>query len=1026
MNIDRKIIDAPSKAINKTIQDWGFFEGSPDYERIKQALKNWLENFDSEEDKLYAVEIFSNIEYFSHQKTKGLIARLADQIRGAFGNELQDLIIAGVDKEPASSASSLLYLLRQEIGLQGQFSEEQARLIGDNCSKMIVFIDDFIGSGTQARKKSQEYFSRRKANTYYMALVGSEDGVNHIKEEGHFGDVIAIKTLRAGDKAFSESSRFFPCAEKREKLKEFSERYGKKLCPNHPLGFNDGQFLFAFEHNTPNNALPIIWAGPKSESEKTVPWVPLFERIKPRYNNAALRNITPELALATFQKISEFVFIHDKTKISEIFVEPDYKLFLYDNGDAVPKESNGLSEDAACYINQTPYMVLIVGSYGAGKTFLAKYIGLNQSGCDGKQFTIKNASQIAQALKTTAGNLAEKLAHDSGFSGLIVDAFEELITHRATDKEMLSVLEFIYDLTAKYEFPVILTIRINDEEHLPKIMEDFLAGAVDKNISYIPAFHLKPFKKEHITAWLGKYSQSHKSQGSLSMDDITQVYKNPIPALMNPLFIYMLAYSRYKNDSIPNDIYSIYEKFVESTISGKFSLRLSPHVQNLSPDFTNNYRKLLENFAITINNEKFAAAIFDNAARFDPDDTDGPNCSEDIHGEEWMLDRNERTFTIDEDELENHIGAEELAILQSTLNAGNTIDNQGKAFLDAEILFLNNFFFSFFDSKIGFRDNNILLFLVAQKLYHCIKSLCDNYTNEKKCAELLEEIARIKMNPVSLEVLVKKIHNESADDKRTISQSLHSLIGQGKIINVSLALSDWAKLERLNRDIILSIILMHVKKSSYENVPCFFDRLFWKINALGLRSKAYSMLLGRFFRAVTLNRATISRQDCSGFNFSNSILTDVRFSQCNLQNTIFKNAEFKDGGLKISLSFLGRDSTGVIFDSVGGEITIDRSTSGAITFRSISGPLTIIFRGTTVDDLHIEAQNCNKTIPITLKLDESQIKRLNISRAYFAESSQFTKSYINRIEAQGCRGTIKIGNGSVLNEDQLRGIKIER
>jgi len=46
------------------------------------------------------------------------------------------------------------------------------------------------------------------------------------------------------------------------------------------LGYDDSQSLIVFPHNTPNNTLPIIWAGNKNEKEIGVPWNPIWERVK--------------------------------------------------------------------------------------------------------------------------------------------------------------------------------------------------------------------------------------------------------------------------------------------------------------------------------------------------------------------------------------------------------------------------------------------------------------------------------------------------------------------------------------------------------------------------------------------------------------------------------------------------------------------------------------------------------------------------------------------------------------------------
>lgn len=69
------------------------------------------------------------------------------------------------------------------------------------------------------------------------------------------------------------------------------QKYGEKLYPKHPLGYDDSQLLIAFEYNTPNNTLPIIWSSTNNESSniETI-WHPIFERRKIKVNNKTKSN----------------------------------------------------------------------------------------------------------------------------------------------------------------------------------------------------------------------------------------------------------------------------------------------------------------------------------------------------------------------------------------------------------------------------------------------------------------------------------------------------------------------------------------------------------------------------------------------------------------------------------------------------------------------------------------------------------------------------------------------------------------
>ena len=61
-------------------------------------------------------------------------------------------------------------------------------------------------------------------------------------------------------------------------LLKMTEGYGKKLFPAHPIGYEDGQLLLGFTHNTPDNAPPIFW-----DEGRNTPWAPIFVRYDKNY-----------------------------------------------------------------------------------------------------------------------------------------------------------------------------------------------------------------------------------------------------------------------------------------------------------------------------------------------------------------------------------------------------------------------------------------------------------------------------------------------------------------------------------------------------------------------------------------------------------------------------------------------------------------------------------------------------------------------------------------------------------------------
>jgi hypothetical protein len=92
-------------------------------------------------------------------------------------------------------------------------------------------------------------------------LFATEAGLKEIRAKTIFDSVDAVFKLDESYKCFARDSRYFiennPAVE-RESCKKMCLSYGTRLWDRHPLGYEDGQLLIGFHHNTPDNTLPII------------------------------------------------------------------------------------------------------------------------------------------------------------------------------------------------------------------------------------------------------------------------------------------------------------------------------------------------------------------------------------------------------------------------------------------------------------------------------------------------------------------------------------------------------------------------------------------------------------------------------------------------------------------------------------------------------------------------------------------------------------------------------------------------
>ena len=295
----------------------------------RHQIDRWLTNFtgattDERKEHDYALLLLSHVMYFAERELRELLRalyrdhyryRLIQEIRSRRGRTAP---VAVIHKEydaalastrflplgnPSESGTHLLYWFRQENQLPPElfvslddlfdrpFGQPSAARADPNIRRL-VFLDDFCGSGSQAIDLASDALPRlqqlvrRSAATLdigYLVLFANATGISRVREETSFDWVETVYELDETYKVFSKNARQFaavPETVDRNAVREFAVNYGRNLFES-PLGFNDGQLLLAFHHNTPDNSLPILWAGPPEHPQ----WHSIFHRFPKHYGH---------------------------------------------------------------------------------------------------------------------------------------------------------------------------------------------------------------------------------------------------------------------------------------------------------------------------------------------------------------------------------------------------------------------------------------------------------------------------------------------------------------------------------------------------------------------------------------------------------------------------------------------------------------------------------------------------------------------------------------------------------------------
>ena len=308
-----------------------------EYRALRPRIDVWLSNFDTDQERDYALYLLSRLMYFSSSNIRNLLKALyrdlyrypiIQEIRRANSNTLEESLIESKFLEellhtrflgvgnPSESGVHLLYYFRQEnripkrlfvntddviqrhtdgsISLRSDFSD----------ARRFVFIDDLCGSGQQATtdtnvRRCVDDIRRLKpdAKISYLMLLGMTEGVEIVKSSGLYDYAEAVIELDETYKCFNDHSRYFNDGFHDKTIaRDVAYRHGYRLmyeflkpyysnplqldfkARKRALGFGDCQLLISMHHNTPDNTLPIIWFD---EIEGL--WNPIFKRYNKVY-----------------------------------------------------------------------------------------------------------------------------------------------------------------------------------------------------------------------------------------------------------------------------------------------------------------------------------------------------------------------------------------------------------------------------------------------------------------------------------------------------------------------------------------------------------------------------------------------------------------------------------------------------------------------------------------------------------------------------------------------------------------------
>ncbi|MEX2484177.1 MAG: hypothetical protein WED10_06450 [Brumimicrobium sp.] len=281
---------------------------------LKDDILKWLENFKGlvypivYERKL-ALWLLSNFVFYNESEVKHLCKLLFEDYlhfkfkvskrEGKSSEELYEEILQKTRfyhlGKAGESSGYVLYYFRQENDLPIKRFVSKIKDL-PQVVENVVFVDDVslsFGDKPSGGSKNQslkyinqlrdEETSLKDKEIYLLSFIATKGAIDYLAEN----DVKVISPIILDDteKCFSSSSRvFIDFSKHNARCKKFAHSYGKSIKTNHPLGYNDGQFLFGFFYNTPDNTLPIFWSQENN-------WIPIIKRYHKNYRNNKLKEL---------------------------------------------------------------------------------------------------------------------------------------------------------------------------------------------------------------------------------------------------------------------------------------------------------------------------------------------------------------------------------------------------------------------------------------------------------------------------------------------------------------------------------------------------------------------------------------------------------------------------------------------------------------------------------------------------------------------------------------------------------------
>lgn len=265
------------------------------------TLNSWLNNFLGDEQKFFAhrlldlfiyrsePHIYSLLQTFFYQTIPSVLQR----------NGYSEKEVASLLKQLAQFKGRLKIALNIDVNDYTSSASELGRRIKTNFwvhesniiglgkvsklpkSCVVIIVDDFCGTGKQAKTAVTKHIKEKNREIYLCPLVMHSDALSILRNElvstGKIKDFECTELIDDKYNIFSKDSKSFKWrnvsyhSEYRQIYNEIIDKKLPSLSEKFRYGHEQQALIFSFHYRCPNNCIPLIWHSNDN-------WSPLIRR----------------------------------------------------------------------------------------------------------------------------------------------------------------------------------------------------------------------------------------------------------------------------------------------------------------------------------------------------------------------------------------------------------------------------------------------------------------------------------------------------------------------------------------------------------------------------------------------------------------------------------------------------------------------------------------------------------------------------------------------------------------------------